>query len=176
MRVLGYFLISGIVTLQFCAPRTSPSTGSGSQSKEYQEDLSVWREKFALNDSSNQLSPENNPNNPVERTEYVEAKFAVNEQVDAILDSIAEVNLMNNHVDGFTIQIYSGVKREEALNAKKEMALQIPELEADIQYAQPNFRVRVGKYFDRFDAQRDYMTIKKRFPNAIIIPERIPIK
>lgn len=177
MRASYYFLFAGILALQSCAPGTSPTTGSTSPGKEYQEDLSVWREEFALKDSSqNSTTDKNNPANPVQRTEYVEAKFAVNEQVDAVLDSIAEVNLLNNHVDGYTIQIYSGVKREDALNAKKEMALQIPDLEEDIQYAQPNFRVRVGKYFDRFDAQRDYMTIKKHFPNAIIIPERIPIK
>lgn len=174
MKSLKYLLLAAIFTLQYCGPKTSTSTGSA-RGRHYQEDLSGWREKFAPADSfENNRSP--GKEQAESRTKYVEPRFAVNDQLDAILDSIAIVNLVNNYIDGFTIQIYSGIKREEALNAKKEMALQLPELDADIQYAQPNFRVRVGKYYDRFDAQKDYMTIKKRFPNAVVIPDRIPIK
>lgn len=105
----------------------------------------------------------------------MEAKYAVNASLDAVLDSINEQNLAMGLVDGFTIQVYSGLKREEALNVKKQMSITLPEVEAEVQYVQPNFRVRAGKYFDRYDAQKDYQIIKKYFPNAIILPERVPI-
>jgi hypothetical protein len=109
-------------------------------------------------------------------TEYVEAKFAVNQPLDAVLDSIGRINKSIGYVDGYTIQVYSGLKREEALNAKRQLSTSVPNVDSEVQYVQPNFRVRVGKYYDRFDAHKDYVAVKRYFPNAILIPERIPIQ
>ena len=78
-------------------------------------------------------------------------------------------------VDGYTIQVYSGVKREDALNVKKKLTQSLPDLESDVEYRQPNFRVRTGKYFNRLEAQKDYLAVKRHFPNAIVIPDRIGI-
>lgn len=104
-----------------------------------------------------------------------EPKYSVNKKLDAVLDSIDRINLRRNFIDGFTIQVYSGLKREDALNAKKELTSSLPELESEINYLQPNFRVKVGKYFSRIDAQKDYVAVKKYFPNAIVIPDKVAI-
>ena len=71
--------------------------------------------------------------------------------------------------------MYSGLKREEALNAKKELTGAVPDLQSEVQYSQPNFRVKVGKYFSRLDAQKDYVEVKRFFPTAIIIPDKVAI-
>jgi hypothetical protein len=99
----------------------------------------------------------------------------VNSQVDTVLDSIYRQNLSKGFVDGYTIQVYSGIKREDALNNKKKMSQSLPDLESDVQYMQPNFRVRTGKYLTRLGAQKDYLAVKRYFPNAIVIPDKIPI-
>jgi hypothetical protein len=96
--------------------------------------------------------------------------------LDAVLDSIDRINLANGMVDGFTIQLYSGKQQDEALNVKKQIAQAMPEIDADILFSQPNFRVRAGKYISRLEAQKDYIAVKRLFPNAILIPERIPIR
>jgi len=136
----------------------------------------VWRQKEIAVDTTKTRKPAEATSAGDKQTHYVDPKFAVNESLDAVLDSINRINLNNGLVDGFTIQVYSGVKREEALNVKKHLASSIPGLESEVQYAQPNFRVRAGKYYDRLQAQKDYIAIKKYFPNAIVIPERIPIQ
>ena len=97
---------------------------------------------------------------------YIEPNYAVTRQVDLVLDSIHDQNLKNGYIDGYTIQVYSGIKREDALNMKKELSLALPDLESDVQYRQPNFRVRTGKYFSRLEAQKDYLAVKEVFPNA----------
>jgi len=106
----------------------------------------------------------------------VEAKYAINEQVDTILDSIHEENLSRGAIDGFTIQVYSGIKREDALNIKKKLSQSLPDLDSEVEYRQPNFRVRTGKYLTRLQAQKDYLAVKGYFPNAIVIPDRIEIE
>jgi hypothetical protein len=174
MKSLSYFFAGVLLILVSCGPKVTSSTSSSSAGR-YNEDLSVWRPKAEAVDTVKSNGTSTVKDSGKDRQRYVEPKFAVNESLDAVLDSISEVNLANGVVDGYTIQIYSGLKREEALNIKKEIAAALPDLDAQIQYVQPNFRVRAGKYFDRYEAQKDYMTIKKHFPNAIVIPERIPI-
>jgi hypothetical protein len=163
-------VVSGTILFFGCASKvtTSGTAGAG----KYSEDLSVWRPEAAKTVDSAAVGPVN------ERTRtdrYVEAKYAVNDQVDTVLDSIYQQNLNKGFIDGYTIQVYSGIKREDALNNRKKMSQALPDLESEVQYMQPNFRVRTGKYFTRLEAQKDYLAVKRYFPNAIVIPDRIPI-
>ena len=100
----------------------------------------------------------------------------MNDRVNSVLDSIHEQNLSKGFVDGYTIQVYSGIKREDALNVKKKMGQSLPDLASEVEYRQPNFRVRSGKYLTRLEAQQDYLQVKRHFPNAIVIPDRIQIQ
>ena len=108
--------------------------------------------------------------------EIIPAANSVTEKVNEVLDSIARFNKTKMFMDGFTIQVYSGLKREEAMNAKKKMVDEAKELVADLQYQQPKFRVKTGSYFTRLEAQRDLHRLKRIFPNAILIPEKVAIK
>ena len=100
----------------------------------------------------------------------------VNEDVDGVLDSINRFNVTRKLIDGYTIQIYSGQNREEAMNAKKKMVIDVPGLTAELEYNQPKFRVRVGNYFSRLEAQKDMLRLKRPFPNAILVPEKIIVR
>lgn len=159
--------------LAACASRVTTS-GTASGTGRYAEDLSVWRpEPKAPVDSAATAGTSQ------ERTRtnrYVEARYSVDDQVDAVLDSIYDQNLSKGFIDGYTIQVYSGIKREDALNVKKRMNQSLPQLESDVQYRQPNFRVRTGKYLTRLEAQQDYLAVKRHFPNAIVIPDRMEIR
>jgi hypothetical protein len=155
-----------------CARKVTTS-GTGGTGK-YSEDLSVWRpETETVVDTTKATAP------GTERTrinQYVEPRYAVNDQVDSVLDSIYEQNHKAGYIDGYTIQVYSGVKREDALNVKKKLSKSLPDLASEVQYRQPNFRVRTGEYLSRLEAQKDYLHVKRFFPNAIVIPDRIPIQ
>ncbi len=138
--------------------------------KKYYEDLSLVRPKFVMPVDSLKNTDVEGPKVPVIPTKNVNVK------VDYVLDSIDRLNSLRKFVDGFTIQIYSGQNREDANNAKKKLADEDTGLTADLQYNQPKFRVRVGNYFSRLEAQKDLMLLKPIFPNAILIPEKIPIR
>ena len=163
-------VVSGSILFFGCASRvtTSGTAGAG----KYSEDLSVWRPEaqYTVDSAAANALPERTRTN-----RYVEAKYAVNNQVDAVLDSIYDQNLDKGFIDGYTIQVYSGIKREDALTNKKKMSTSLPDLESEVEYMQPNFRVRTGKYLTRLEAQKDYLAVKRYFPNAIVIPDRIPL-
>jgi len=167
-HILIYFIV--VVWLAGCA--SPKSTTVSSQGQAYSEDLSIWRPKAET--PANNTTTTNVPDNP-KQTPYVEPKYAVNKKLDTVLDSIDRYNRSKQFVDGFTIQIYAGLKREDALNAKKNLTSSLPDLSSEVEYAQPNFRVKVGKYYTRIDAQRDYVAVKKYFPTAIVIPDKVSI-
>src|SRR4051812_29765256 len=119
MRMFGYpvylvylYLVVGCATPK--ATTTSANT-STSASGGYSEDLSALRPKVEA--PKDTVVPKTN--DKPKTTVYVEPKYAVNEKLDAVLDSIDKINLAKKFVEGFTIQVYSG-KREEALNTKKQ--------------------------------------------------------
>lgn len=156
-----------------CSTTKKTTSSASTQGSKYSEDLTALRPKVETASTSD-------PGNPVttgdkKATPYVEPKFAVNKKLDSILDSIDSKNVQRNFIDGFTIQVYSGMKREDALNIKKELSSSLPELQTEVQYAQPNFRVKAGKYFSRIEAQKDFNDVKRLFPSAIVIPDKVAI-
>jgi hypothetical protein len=169
MRLL-YSLVCLLMLGVFLSGCKTQSTTTSSSQDRYSEDLSALRPKIG---APEEKAPEKTDDKKA--TTYVEPKHAVNKQLDAVLDSIDRINVSRKAIDGFTIQVYSG-KREEALNAKKTLTTSLPDLDAEVQFTEPIFRVKVGKYFTRMEAQQDYSAVRRYFPAAIIVPERIATK
>ena len=175
MRSLTNVLtVAILVVLAACAskkPTTRTSTTvPPKQTGQYSEDLSSLRPVVQATDDKTPVVATDDR----KATPYVEAKYNVNKQVDTVLDSIDRLNLHDKYVEGFTIQVYSGVK-QEALNVKRQLTQTLPEVSSDLIYQQPTFRVKIGKYTSRLEAQRDYLLVKKHFPAAIVVPEKIPL-
>jgi hypothetical protein len=177
MRITSAFVLIIVMFASGCSPKSGTSTSkTGGASGKYSEDLSVWRPKGTDTDTTKRTTQAPTNTNQPQKSQYVDAKYAINNTLDAVLDSISRINLSVGYIDGYTIQVYSGLKRDEALNARRLLSQSLPEVASEVQYVQPNYRVRVGKYFDRFSAQKDYSAVKRYFANAILIPERIAIQ
>lgn len=167
------FSIAALVAA--CAATTKTSTVSSTPQK-YNEDLTVLRPKVASsNTGTTTTGTTTTPADTRKQTTYTEPKYAVNKKLDGVLDSIDRINVQRAFVDGFTIQVYSGSKKEEAMKTRQELASSLPDLQSEVLYSQPNFRVKVGKYYSRIEAQKDYIDVKKLFPTAIVIPEKVAI-
>lgn len=141
------------------------------RNKPIQEDLASIRPHFSPPPDTGK----HYAGNPVKDVPVVKPVMMVNEKVDFVLDSIDKLNLLRKVVPGYTIQVYSGLNSEEARNARKRLQDELS-MHADMQYIQPKWRVRVGNYFTSLDAQKDLMRLKRAFPNAILVPESIPIR
>jgi len=168
----------GLVTLLAACATTTKTTTVTSTSQKYSEDLSVLRPKPASTTTAATDPKTVTPSTTEGRkaTPYVEPKYAVNKKLDPVLDSIDRINTQRGYVDGFTIQVYSGSRKEDAMKAKQELTSSLPDLQSEVMYSQPNFRVKVGKYYSRIEAQKDYLDVKKMFPTAIVIPDKVSIK
>ncbi|MDE2996100.1 MAG: SPOR domain-containing protein [Bacteroidota bacterium] len=105
--------------------------------------------------------------------------------------------LMNSTADdgaqvelsGFRVQVFSSSEREEAVTVEDEArrwlnglsegqrnALGLPETVPVYSiYRQPFYRIRVGDFEFRDDASRLATTLQRRFPGALVVPDRVTI-
>lgn len=171
MQKIILFVLVALITLAGCKPSQKTQT-TGTQDGKYSEDLTSLRPKVEEQVPNNITHPDNIKRDP---KAYVDAQFTVNKRLDAVLDSIDRLNLNRKSIEGYTIQVYSGTNKDDALNAKKQLTLSAPNLNSEVQYEQPNFKVRSGRYYTRLEAQKDFDQLKKSFPAAIVVPGQISI-
>jgi hypothetical protein len=167
-----FHMIRNLFVVLFCHLLMACAAQNSSSDKNYSENLSALRPKVVVPVDT----PRKDNSNQKQVTTSITPTKTVNAKVDAVLDSIDRYNLVRKFVDGYTIQIYSGQNREEAMNTKKKMNEEIPDLTANLQYQQPKFRVTVGKYYTKLEANPDLVLLRTSFSSAILVPEKIQIK
>jgi hypothetical protein len=170
MKRFGYHFSLVLFLLNAsCAAQQSGNFSSGDL---YHENLALVRPSYEADPADSSIKA----TEKIVSTENMAAAYTVNTKVDKVLDSLDKLNQLKKFVDGFTIQIYSGPNREDALSTKSKMVREMSDLEASIQYTQPKFRVIAGRYFTKLEAQKDLMSLRRIFPNAILVPEKIMIR
>jgi hypothetical protein len=91
--------------------------------------------------------------------------------IDKLLDFKKDLSTVN----AFTIQVYSGsssVARNEAQTAKTKAASLYPNWSNSIEYEQPNYKIWVGNFRTRLEADRALIEVKKIYTNAFILSPR----
>ena len=152
--------LSGCTLLQ---PTTNQNEGS------YNEDLSVHRLKF---------EEENKEDQQVENNTTMVEVTPTNDDTAALeskLRKIAATNKSESRVPGYTIQVYSGSSRDAASRAKAKVYQILPDARPVTRYDQPVYKVKVGQFADRLEAQGVYAKLRDIFPSALVIPEKIRV-
>ena len=70
--------------------------------------------------------------------------------------------------DRFKIQIYSGLRRSSAETARSKFLENYSDWSTSIEFETPNFKIWVGNFRNRLEADRALIRIKKTFMNAFI--------
>lgn len=110
-------------------------------------------------------------------TGYIQAQSGtvnINEdaKVSQILSLKKELEKENKLSDGYTIQLYYGEKNK-ANSTIRNYRNSYSTWPATIKYETPNYKVWVGNFSTRIDADRALIEIKEKFPSAFILkPER----
>jgi SPOR domain len=154
---------------------TTTQSPSKKNEKVYEEDLSIYRPKFK---SAHESETQNSDSQPVQasKTTFSDSPLHVNKKLDAILDTIAMRNKSVKFTNGFRIQIYVGNDRKAADDAKIYTYQKYPEIFPYLSYQQPIYKVKIGDFLNRMDAERYYSDIKDLYPSAMILPDRVEIK
>ena len=144
---------------------TQKTITSKNEERGYYEDLSILR---------SQEQPKKSY-----KEEKVISSSQVKNNISLELDTIIQIIRRESDnikfLDGFTIQLYLGDDRNKAEETEQKISEIDSLIFKNTVFTQPNYRVKIGQYTDRFKVNEEYQKFKKLFPNAIIIPERIKI-
>lgn len=163
-------IISIASLLQFCAPTASTSTST----TVYEEDLSIHRPAYHADEETD----EDSAVVPVEgttETQYIEPSNDLKSELDTVLYRIMKSRQDIKYVDGFSIQLYSGNSRDKANRVKVRTYDVLDEIRPRVSYDQPNYKVRVGEYYSRLEANADFVKLQEHFSRAVLIPVKIKI-
>lgn len=172
-KVLLCNAVVAAVLIVFAASCASTTGTTTSQRGKYSEDLSGLRFRPDSLPQQNEIK-----DTPVVKNSDripVEPRYTVNAELNKLIDSVDLMNKARREIDGYSILVFSGSGRENALKAKRDFDLAFPDFTSQLSYSQPNFRVTTGRYLSRLEAQKDFHLIESKFRNAIVIPEKIPI-
>lgn len=70
---------------------------------------------------------------------------------------------------GYRIQLYNGFE-VEAKKTREKFRLEFPDIKTYIVYRQPEWKIQVGTYKTKLEADRALLNIKKEFGGAIVVP------
>jgi len=76
---------------------------------------------------------------------------------------------------GFRVQIYSGPSRNEAYAAQARFQQQYENIATYVSYTQPNYRVKVGDFRSRSEAQAFMREVRKSFPTVFLFTEQVVV-
>lgn len=94
---------------------------------------------------------------------------------DAVVDQQKKINLMHPVVPGYRVQIYFGGNRPKASETKLDFTSRYPEYPAYLTYQQPNYKVRVGDFRNRFDALQFMKKIQGEYPTTFVVPDDVKL-
>lgn len=91
-----------------------------------------------------------------------------------IKELAAKYDRMKHIQKGYRVQIYLGDRKGQG-EARKKFNELFPDYASYPDYQAPNFKVRVGDFKHRADAERLLYEVRKEFPGAFIVPDEVEL-
>ncbi|MFY7671942.1 SPOR domain-containing protein [Tenacibaculum sp. MEBiC06402] len=95
-----------------------------------------------------------------------QSKYTDNQSINSLLKKKRNYNKKNKTI--YKIQLYNGTERR-ARNIKQNFMMKFPGV-PKLEYEAPEWKVQVGGYTTKLEADRALNKIKEKFSGAIVIP------
>jgi hypothetical protein len=100
-------------------------------------------------------------------------------RIDRLLEKHRQYNQANPGVDGFRVQIFfdSGNNSKKAAQTARERFMEVyPDVTAYLTFKSPYYRVRVGDFRTKLEAEGFLFQLATTNPNAFTVPDRIQVE
>jgi hypothetical protein len=90
-----------------------------------------------------------------------------NQLIEEFIDKKKDFNKEFGY--GFRIQLYNGFE-VEAKKTRAKFRIEFPDIKTYLVYRQPEWKIQVGTYKTKLEADRALLEIKREFSGAIVVP------
>ncbi|WP_381496560.1 SPOR domain-containing protein [Spirosoma flavum] len=188
----GEIFVLGLLFMTGCASSRSTTSASAGRTtvdyNSYNEDLSsvrpIYRTTSTAAPSTNYPTPSTTPATTSTAPRKADTRRSnapiealhINRRLDMVLDTIATQNRSIRYAPGFRVQVYVGTQRKEVDAAKLLISQNFPELSPYLSYNQPTYKLKVGDFMRRMDAERYYTSIRRLIESAQLQPDKVDIR
>lgn len=145
-----------------CAALKKGDTGADAFAN-YSEDLNKTLIKFPDLAEASQRS---------DAEEVALGQESIDADLAQSLENFIDNNRSERYWNGFTVLVYSGVDRDLAFKTRDKLYTEFEDMKVDMQYQQPRYLVKVGKFINRIEAQAYFHQLIEEFPASRIIQDR----
>ncbi len=105
----------------------------------------------------------------------ISAQVTINEDpvISQMMSTYSASNKNERTYEGFRIQIAASTDRQQAESVLATFKASYGGVAADWVQQRPYYKVKVGAFLNRTDAQNFLKTIKKDFPDAYLVSDKI---
>ena len=114
-------------------------------------------------------------NHLVAQTEDGVVHIESSAHVDQMLVQKKQYNKSLEKFQGFKIQIYYGSEKK-CYEVKEEFTSLFPTIDTSIIFSTPQWKLQIGNYRTRLEADHAMVGIKKEYPSAIVLATEIDIE
>jgi hypothetical protein len=112
---------------------------------------------------------------PAEKEVNVKPRRHITEILNRYLDNRTTIAPPVKSVDGYRVMLFSDRNRKKVEEAKVRASQVFKNEEVRLVYEQPFYRVKMGKFISKQDADEAKNKARVHFEEAIVVPEKIKI-
>jgi hypothetical protein len=97
-------------------------------------------------------------------------------RVDTLMNRFIEVNTVNPRIEGWRVEIFfeaGNFSKKQAMEAKAAFVEKFPDIPAYLLFQQPYYKVRVGDFRTKMEAEKLLNVIERDYPNAFVVVDEI---
>lgn len=100
------------------------------------------------------------------------------QRIESLIEKQRQIHANDSTIDGFRVQIFmesGNAALEHAETMKAEFEDEYPDIPIHLLFGQPYYRLRVGDFRTRLEAENMYHKLKKKYNNAFVTADRIDL-
>ncbi|WP_394973508.1 SPOR domain-containing protein [uncultured Croceitalea sp.] len=91
-------------------------------------------------------------------------------KIDQLVDIYKEANINSGY---YQIQVGFRSSDNDAQRLLEQVEIDFPGWYSTIKFNQPTYRIRLGKFKTKMEAQRRLIKVREKYPNAFLLPQKI---
>ncbi len=92
--------------------------------------------------------------------------------IEKVMEFKKEHQKIHPRIDGFRVQLYNG-NEVDAYQIRSKFLTLFPDIKVEIIYKAPEWKVQVGNYRTRLEADKANIKIKEQFPGSLTVRTKI---